>query len=51
MLILFSILLRKHNKQINEVFKVEDNKNSIKTTTSKTDSLEDSDIEAEGGSE
>jgi len=51
MLILFSILLRKHNKQINEEFKGEDNKTSIKTSTSKTDSLEDSDIEAEGGGE
>ena len=51
MLILFSLLLRKYNRQINEVFKTEDNKASVKTTTSKTDILEDNDVEGESGSE
>lgn len=51
MLIIFSIVLRKQNKRINEEFKAEDNETSVKTTTSKTDILEDSDIEGEGGSE
>lgn len=51
MLILFSLLLRKYNRQINEVFKTEDSKASIKITTSKTDILEDNDVDGESGSE
>ncbi|MGW9103498.1 hypothetical protein ACWGPZ_29520 [Priestia megaterium] len=51
MLIFFSLLLRKYNRQIYKVFKTEDNKDSVKTTTSKTDLLEDNDVEGESGSE
>ncbi|GAB1780070.1 hypothetical protein PMEGAS67_55470 [Priestia megaterium] len=51
MLIIFSLLLRKYNRQINEVFKHEDNKARVKTTTSKADILEDNDVGGESGSE
>ena len=51
MLILFSLLLRKYNRQINEVFKNEDNKANVKTPPSKTDILEDNDVEGDSGSE
>jgi len=51
MLILFSLLLRKYNRQINGVFKTQDNKASVKTTNPKTDILEDNDVEGESGSE
>lgn len=51
MLIIFSIVLRKQNKRINEEFKAEDNGSNRKTANYKIDSLEDSDVGPEGGSE